>query len=248
VREALALVAELELFSIAQTEAAVHRMSFGSECVDCDLVVESVPEDLELKADLLSRAAEAAPKAILASNTSSLSIGTLGDAVGAPGRTLGTHYWNPPLLMPLVELVAGERTAPERLELVEATLRALGKRPVRVRDVPGFVWNRLQLALLREALWIVGNEVATPETVDEIVRRGLARRWRLTGPFETVALGGPETFERVAANLFPVLSDAETAEGLSRWVDPGAPGLRELRARRDGELAEELRRDRPKEA
>lgn len=244
VRGALNTVAELGLWGTGEVEAAAHRISFSSSGCDCDLVVESVPENFELKVELLRSAKEASPQAILATNTSSLSVTELGDALGAGERTVGTHYWNPPLLMPLVEIVAGEHTSDETVELVSRTLTELGKRPVLVHDVAGFVWNRLQVALLREALWIVENDVATPETVDEIVRRGLARRWRLTGPFETAGLGGVETFIKVAGNLFPELSGAQQAEGLRSFVDPDDPALGDVRARRDAELAEEIRRDR----
>ncbi len=210
-----------------------------------DLVVESVVEDLATKIGVLRRCAERFPHAILASNTSSLSIMAMGDGAGAPERTIGTHYWNPPLLMPLVEVIRGRGTSDATVDRMTATLRALGKRPVVVeKDVPGFVWNRLQLALLREAVWIVEQGVATPATVDEIVRDGLARRWRLTGPFETVALGGPDTFTRVAANLFPILSDADSLENIGRWLETDPAALTALRERRDAGLVEELRRER----
>jgi 3-hydroxybutyryl-CoA dehydrogenase len=213
-----------------------------------DLVVESVVEDLAAKIDVLRRCAERFPDAILASNTSSLSITALGEGAGATERTIGTHYWNPPLLMPMVEVIKGQETAAATVERMTETLRALGKRPVLVeKDVPGFVWNRLQLALVREAAWIVEQGVATPETVDEIVRDGLARRWRLTGPFATMALGGPDTFARVAANLFPVLSDAESLDDLGRWLDRDPEALAAIRERRDAGLVAELRRERGEE-
>ena len=210
-----------------------------------DLVVESVVEDIGAKRDVLREAARTMPRAILASNTSSLSITALGEMAEAPERTIGTHYWNPPLLMPLVEVIKGEGTARETVEGVVTTLRSLGKRPVVVeRDVPGFVWNRLQLALLREAVWIVEEGVAAPETVDEIMRDGLARRWTLTGPFETVALGGADTFERIAANLLPVLSGEKGLAGLRRWLDDSQGTLAAVRERRDAGLARELKRER----
>ena len=99
---------------------------------------------------MLARAARLMPNAILASNTSSLSITAMGEAVGAPERTVGTHYWNPPLLMPLVEVVAGERTARAVVERLRGVLTGLGKRSVLVeRYAPCFVWNRLQSAPLR---------------------------------------------------------------------------------------------------
>src|SRR5207245_2476097 len=182
-----------------------------------DLVVESVPEDFELKAAKLRPLADASPDAIVATNTSSLSITRLGETIGAPERTIGTHYWNPPLLMPLVEVVAGERTSPEVVALVRETVSRLGKRPVLVRDVPGFVWNRIQMAVLREAAWIVGNDVAAPETVDEILTYGLARRWRNVGFFEAISLGGVATWQRTSANLLPELSAATELPDLREW-------------------------------
>ena len=244
VDQAFATIERYDLRTRDETDAARARVTIV-ESLDAfddpvDLVVESVAEDFALKVDVLGRAAELFPAAVLATNTSSLSVTRLGEALGAGQRTLGTHYFNPPLLMPLVELVAGDDTAEEALDGLDRVLRDVGKRPVRVRDVPGFAWNRLQLALLREAVWLVEHGVATPETVDEIVRSGLARRWRLTGPFETVALGGAETFERVAANLFPVLSDAQRIDGLDRWLLADHETVDAIRTRRDAELAREL--------
>src|SRR5260221_13033777 len=128
--------------------------------------------------------------------------------------------------MPLVELGPGADSAPDGVDRIEALLRSLGKRPVRVLDVPGFAWNRLQFALLREALWLVRNEVATAEDVDEIVRSGLARRWRLTGPFATVAPGGPSPFERVGDHLFPLPSSAAHAGDPTGFAAGGAGAAR----------------------
>jgi 3-hydroxybutyryl-CoA dehydrogenase len=209
-----------------------------------DLVVESVIEEFDAKVEVLGRAAHRWPGAILASNTSSLSVTALGAAIAAGGRMVGTHYWNPPLLMPLVEVIRGQDTVPEVVDRVVAELRALGKRPVVVeREVPGFVWNRLQLALLREAVWLVAQGVATPATIDEIVRDGLGRRWRYTGPFQTAALGGAETFERIANNLWPVLSDATVLTDLRRWLDEDPATLDGLRSSRDAGLRRDLARD-----
>jgi 3-hydroxybutyryl-CoA dehydrogenase len=216
-----------------------------AEARNARIIVESVVEDLAEKASALAPVIEVAPEAIIASNTSSIPITAIGEAAGAPERTIGAHYWNPPLLMLLVEVIRGEMTADSVVSEMTATLRALGKRPVHVdRDVDGFVWNRLQLALLREAVWIVEQGVASPDTVDEIVRDGLARRWRYTGPFQTAALGGASTFERVAANLWPVLSRADALSDLRRWLDESPETTGPLKERRDRGLAAELRADR----
>src|SRR5947208_7021755 len=211
VESALRLVEEhaLGLAGPARDRLRVTTDSVSSAA--CDLAVESVPEDLELKARLLREVAAGSPEALLASNTSSIPIPALGDAVGAPERVVGTHYLNPPLLMPPVEVVAGERTDPTVVATVTATLRALGKQPVLVRrDVPGFVWNRLQFALLRECVWLVDQGVASMEDVDRVVRDGLARRWRRVGPFASIRLGGADTWNRAGRNPVP---ESSTADG-----------------------------------
>jgi 3-hydroxybutyryl-CoA dehydrogenase len=248
VRAALQVAAEVADVDGTRLSNAASRLSIVSSLDETDsateLIVESLVEDFEVKVEQLEPASRAFPNATLASNTSSLSISQLGNAINAAVRFLGTHYWNPPLLMPLVEVTATPHTDALHVDKVIDVLTNMGKRPVQVeRDVPGFVWNRLQFALLREALWIVENGVASPDAVDEIVRRGLARRWRLTGPFEAAALGGADTFAAVANNLFPHLSSATTAGDLRAWTvfDEGA--LAAARVRRDLELARELERD-----
>jgi 3-hydroxyacyl-CoA dehydrogenase len=215
-------------------EAALERV---------DLAIESVTEDLGLKAELLGRVAEASAGAILASNTSSLRITDLGAAVGDPGRVVGLHYWNPPLLMPAVEVVRGEETtvAVERALIV--LLEAAGRIPIVARrDVPGFVWNRLQAALLREAVWLVDEGVATPETIDAAIRHGLAPRAIHTGVFDTVALGGTEVWNALMANVSPALSDAADIGDLGpRLVDTDPQRLRRLAVERDAGLAVRMR-------
>ncbi len=209
-----------------------------------DLVLESIVEDAAAKGELLRAAGERFPDAMLASNTSSISIGTLGELSGVPERVVGHHYWNPPLLMPLVEVISGPKSDPAVVQRSVELIASVGKRPVVIeKDVDGFVWNRLQLALLREAVWIVENGIASPGVVDEIVRDGLARRWRYTGPFETAALGGPDTFTRVANNLWPVLSTATEAHDLARWLIDDAGILGEIKANRDAGLLRDLEND-----
>jgi 3-hydroxybutyryl-CoA dehydrogenase len=230
-----------------QVDAARERMTITEEIDGADgarVIVESVVEDLAEKTEALLPVVGRNPDAIVASNTSSIPITAIGEAIGAGERTVGAHYWNPPLLMPMVEVIRGDETAETVVAELTATLRGLGKRPVLVdRDVQGFAWNRLQLALLREAVWLVENGVASPATVDEIVRDGLARRWRYTGPFQTAALGGAATFERVANLLWPALSTATSLQNLRQWLDesPGTTGP--LREQRDRGLAADMRAD-----
>jgi len=216
----------------------------GDAARDADLLVESLPEDLELKASVLREALAGARHPVVATNTSSLSITAIGEAIGAPERTLGTHYLNPPLLMPTVELIAGERTAPETVSLVQEMLVALGKLPVLVRrDVPGFVWNRLQFALVRECAWLVEHGVASPEDVDTVMREGLARRWRRVGPLRAIALGGVDTWNRSARAIVPDLSTARELPDLAEVAITDGD-LSTDAATRDGALARELREER----
>lgn len=249
IRRAFAVASGTGLYAGNAIDAARERVTVSDDLAaigdTCDLVVESISEDLAAKGMVLADVGRIAPGAVLASNTSSLSILAIGEACGFPERTIGTHYGNPALLMPLVEVIVTERTRPGTAEPVEAALRAMGKRPVRVnKDVPGFLWNRLQLALLREAVWLAESGVAEPEAIDLVVRDAMARRWRQTGPFETAALGGAAIFERIANNLWPDLSNAGSLSGLRQWL-PGEPeDLGELRERRDRGLAAELRRER----
>jgi 3-hydroxybutyryl-CoA dehydrogenase len=208
-RGALETLADAGLLDPAEAAEARGRLSGTSidaaDIVGATVIVESIVEDLPTKQALFAMLDRtAAPTALLCSNTSSLPITAIAADVSHPERVIGTHYWNPPHLLPVVEVIPGERTAPETVTAVLALLARMGKEPVRVRrEAPGFIWNRLQLAMLRECLWLVSTGVATPEDIDTIMERGLGRRWSLSGPFATVRLGGPHIFARVAEELFP---------------------------------------------
>ncbi|MDQ3694257.1 MAG: 3-hydroxyacyl-CoA dehydrogenase family protein [Chloroflexota bacterium] len=250
---AFQLARDLSVYPPPAIAAASDRVSIVAGVdelePDIDLVIESIAERLAEKVTMLRALASLLPRAILASNTSSLSITEIGEGAGAPGRMIGTHYWNPPLLMPLVEVIRTDRTDPAIVTVMTETLTDLGKRPILAeRDVPGFIWNRMQLALLREAVWLAENGVASPEAIDQVVREGLARRWRYTGPFQTAALGGAATFERIAENLWPVLSNADQLAGLRRWLNEDPEVLGRTREQRDTGLRDDLRRDQARAA
>jgi 3-hydroxybutyryl-CoA dehydrogenase len=206
---ALTTLADAGLLEPSEADTARARLSGAMlDAVDlasATVVVESIVEDLPTKQALFARLdAEAPQSALLCSNTSSLRITAIAADLRHPERVIGTHYWNPPHLLPLVEVIPGERTAPETVAAARALLLRMEKEPVQVRrEVPGFIWNRLQLTMLRECLWLVSTGVATPEDIDAILERGLGRRWSLTGPFTTVRLGGPHVFARIAEELFP---------------------------------------------
>jgi 3-hydroxyacyl-CoA dehydrogenase len=245
---AFELLSRAGLRDVGQVEAAALRVSIVADAADAaagaELVVESLPEELELKASILRVSAAVAPDAVVATNTSSLSISALGEAVGRPELTVGTHYLNPPLLMPPVEIVAGERTVGETIRFARDTVAALGKLPIVVRrDVPGFVWNRLQFAIVRECVWLVEHGVASAADVDTVMREGLARRWRHVGPLRAIALGGIDTWNRSGRNIVPELS---TAGALPDLVEAAITDgdLAADAAARDEALVRELRNGR----
>lgn len=195
-----------------------------------DVVQEQGPEDLELKRSLFARIGAAAPAgALLLTSTSGLQptdiARDLDEAVAA--RLLVAHPFNPPHLLPLVEVVAGERTAADTVERAGDFLRGVGKDPVVLhREVSGFVANRLQSALFREAVHLVRSGVVSPEELDRIVTGSLGPRWATGGPFLSFHLGGgPGGLRHMLAHLGPGME--------RRWHDLGDPTL-------DEETVEEL--------
>lgn len=191
------------------------------------LVIEAIPEVLALKLGLY-RELEAvlAPDTLLASNTSGFMPDALSQGLARPERFLIAHFWNPPHAIPLVEVVPGKQTAPAAVDQAVAVLRAIGAEPVVLRKaVPGFIGNRLQFAVMREALHLVRTGVADPETVDTVMKASLGRRYGIVGPFEAADLGGLETFLRVAQHLLPEMaSDGHELEVLQTHVDRGEKG------------------------
>ena len=228
------------------TTSAVEALA-GAE-----LVVESIVEAPEPKREVLAQAGElAAPGAILTTNTSSLPLAALAGAIERPARFAGLHWFDPPELVELVEVVEGERTSSETLGALSTWMEELGKTPVVVRrDIPGFVANRLQYALLREAYALVDAGVCSFADVDRAVTRGLGARWAAIGPFEAMDLAGLDVHAAVAANLWPQLANhEELSPSIARALEAGALGVksgRGLLGVYSGSAAAELteRRDR----
>lgn len=188
--------------------------SVPEAAAEAAIVVESLPELLDVKQEQLCEAQKTAPNAILCTNTSSLLIGDIARALADPGQLVGTHYLNPPAAFPVVELIAGPQTSSTVYSTVETVLRAMDLAPIRVRkDASGFVINRVQFALLREAVSLVDEGIVSAEDLDIVVRDGLARRWSLAGPFTVTAMGGPDLFTRVATQVWPHLSNATAPSG-----------------------------------
>lgn len=159
-----------------------------------DFIVEAAPEDLEVKRKVFKAVEAAAPsRAILASNTSVIPITRIMAELADRTRCLGTHWWNPPYLVPLVEVVGTEWTSTEVIDRTMALHAAIGKTPVHVkRDVAGFVGNRLQHALWREAISLVEQGVCDAQTVDTVVKASFGRRLAVLGPLENADLVGTD--------------------------------------------------------
>ncbi len=202
--------------------------SLDAAVAGAEMIVESIPESRDLKHGLFAYLEGICPEAtILASNTSGIPITQIAAGLAHPERVIGTHYLNPPHLMPPVEVIPGEQTDPAITARVRETLAAMGKSPVVVGvEAPGFLWNRLQYAILREACHIVESGIATMEEVDLVMRQGLARRWSVVGgPFASLDLGGIGTTAVVGDYLFPALSNAtETPRTITEPVSAGRTG------------------------
>ena len=194
-----------------------------------DFVLEAVPEVMDLKKKLFADLDRfSPPHAILASNTSGLSITEIGASTHRPEKTIIAHGANPPHIVPVVEIVRGEKTSDETADLTYQLMRRIGKRPVRLlKEVPGFLLNRLQFALYREALHCLEMGVATAEDIDLVVKAGYGFRLPTLGPLETSDFGGLDTFYRICQNLFPQLADSKEAPpSLKRLVEEGKLGVK----------------------
>jgi 3-hydroxybutyryl-CoA dehydrogenase len=246
-RDALALLVAEGLVAEELAQAGISRLTaspdLAESCRGASLVIESIVENLEAKIELLGQISALAPAAILATNTSSLSISELGRRSATARRLIGTHYWSPPTLMPLVEVIPGDETDVGIVSTVLATLRLAGKEPVVAPDIPGFIWNRLQVALLREAVGLARRHGVPAATVDLVMRKGLGRRFSVVGPFETVALGGPATFAAVMALVGPHLVQDVMPEELAAIEMPDGASMGPVRSARDRALAALLRAD-----
>lgn len=198
--------------------------SLSEAVATADYVVEAVPENLALKQRIFAELDAFAPShTILASNTSSFMPSQLAPSTKRPDRVLVTHYFNPPHVVPLVEVVRGPQTSDETVETVRDLYSQTGKIPVVIqKERLGFIGNRLQNALFREALSLVEQGVCSLEDVDTVMHTSIGRRWSVAGIFEIFDLAGLDTAFAVATQLFPDLSNA--TEPPQEWLQRVAAG------------------------
>ena len=166
------------------------KASLAEATKDADFVIEAVTENMDVKKHIFKELDELCPEhMILATNTSSFSITEIASATDRQDKVVGTHWWNPPYLMPLVEIVKGERTSTETINVTKDFITRLGKVPVICKDSPGFLGVRLQAALVIEAISMLEEGLASAEDIDTAVKMTLGFRAPILGPLETVDLG-----------------------------------------------------------
>lgn len=196
---------------------------------DCDLIIEAIIEKMDIKQDFWKEVEEIAKKdAILATNTSGLSITGISSKVENKGRFIGMHFWNPPHIIPLVELIRGDSTDDDTVNTLVELVKLIDKEPVVVqKDAPGFIGNRIQFAVFREALNIVEQGIATFEDVDRAMKFGPGFRYPIIGPLQTADLGGLDTFYYISSYLFNDLSDVkEPQEVLKKLMEDKELGVK----------------------
>ena len=215
-----------------QSEELVKRITYTTSkaCMeDCDLMVEAIIENMDAKHKFWEEASRIAPEnALLATNTSGLLITEVAKPVYRPERFMGQHWLNPPHLLPLCEIIRGEKTEETYLQQMYELVKGLGKKPVIVKkDVNGFILNRLQYAVLREALYIVENGIASFEDVDTVFTAGLGLRYAAVGPFRVCDFGGLDTFNRVNKYLNAGLCSSKEGDPLlDQIVSEGRYGVK----------------------
>lgn len=200
-------------------EIILSKISFTQDMncfANAQFVIEAIFEKLEVKYEFWEKASAIIPEdAILTTNTSGLSITKIALKVKNPQRFAGMHWINPPHLIPLVEVIAGEKTDLALLDKIADLSRRVGKYPISVKkDVPGFVLNRIQFCILREAMHLVEAGVASAEDVDNVMKYALGIRYACLGPFQVADLGGLDTFHNIASYLFADLCNDKEPQAL----------------------------------
>lgn len=196
---------------------------------DCDFVAENLTENVEIKDTFYKELSDVvSDNAIITTNTSGLSINRLAQSVKKPERFIGMHWFNPPHLVPLIEIIKGDATTDEVAKDIYALSLKIDKKPVIVnKDVPGFAANRLQFAVLREALDLVKKGVVSPEGIDDVMKYGLGFRYACLGPLEVSDFGGLDTFYHISEYLMKDLcDDKEPPELLKQHFEAGEYGVK----------------------
>ncbi|WP_338471156.1 3-hydroxyacyl-CoA dehydrogenase family protein [Niallia sp. XMNu-256] len=217
ITENLSIMVEESAITEEQKEKALvnlsYRVNLQESVQEADFILEAIPEVIELKWDLFDQL-ETFMKddAIVASNTSTFPVTKLMEKASFAQRMMITHFFNPGHLVPLVELVKHEKTKPEVVQATMDLIRNIGKSPVLLKkEISGFIANRLQTALMREAFYLLREGVADARDIDTAVIDGPGFRWAFTGPIEIAEFGGLDTWQRVFDNVAPDLDESKGA-------------------------------------
>ncbi len=225
-------VESVGIFSNDDLQRARDRIHYVTELEslkDSQLIIEVIPEKIELKQNFFKKIEDiVSPDTILATNSSGLSITQIANVTRNPERCIGTHFMNPPLLMPLVEIVKGEKTSDDTVSVMTDLLSSVNKRPVLVKkDVPGYVHNRLQAAVFRELMYLVDNDIMEVDDLETTVRYGLGLRLPVMKVFEMVDLMGLDTINNVLSYLYPSLDrSTKPPEFLKDMIAKGTLGVK----------------------
>ena len=194
-----------------------------------DLVLEVIPEVFDLKVKLLADLDRICdPGVILATNTSGLSITEMAKSTSRPGKVVGMHWWNPPIIIPVIEIIKGQKTDETVVQTLNALIKKMKKTPVLVKkDVPGFLGNRLQYALMREAIALLNEGVASAEDIDTMIKAGIGFKYPVMGPLETIDMAGLDIYHRVSQYLNKDLdASSGPAPIIEEMVKKGDLGLK----------------------
>lgn len=233
IRTTLSMMAREGVISESIIEPSIGRIKTTTELkeavADAHMVIECLSENLELKQQFfLDMDKICPPETILATNTSVMSITEIASKASRRDRIVGTHFWNPPYMIPLVEVTKGDDTSDEVMETTFQVMKDAGKYPVKVlKDVPGFIANRLQHALWREAISIVENGIADAATVDGALKMGFAIRLPVLGPLETADMVGLDLTLAIHDYIFKHLeSSSQPSPLLRQKVEKGELGFK----------------------
>lgn len=233
IEQGLERFSQFGLISQADVVSSVQRLTTTLELrravEESQFIIEAAPENLALKQKLFADVeALCTEDAILASNTSSLTLADMGDRVNKKQRLVITHWFNPPHIVPTVEVVKSRWTSEQTMDTTIALLTKLRKLPVRINEeLPGFIVNRIQMALIREVLSLYDQGVASAEDIDRAVRGSIGFRLASIGPLQTVDFGGVGPWLKVCENLMPAINNSTAPpRALADLVSQGCDGLK----------------------
>lgn len=225
-RNKLTVMVHNDLFNEAMAEEIRMRIVFSTSLEEivqeATFIIEVIPENSQMKRELYKEIEAICSKdTVLASNTSGFTPTSLAEEMEYPNRFIVTHFWNPGHLIPLVEVVKGEKTDQVTIERAMNLLNEMNKKPILInKEVPGFIGNRLQYALFREAQSLLDEGVATKEDIDAAVTYSIGRRLPITGPLMTADMGGLDVFSAISNYLFEDLSnESKSGVHLSNLVN-----------------------------